>query len=580
MGNLKKFVGDYAYSYIKNIAVDQDKLKKALVTPQNARNVFSELDEFQIKSICSEISANDTFGTIRETTQEEIIEDFKKAGYDTVIFDDEKRIAECEKYYAAGEVICTYNNLSGRMSQYHMLVAIKKDIDKIQRSKNPKREDEYGTSILNIQIAKNGSHMSIKNRYNHTVSECDSTLNNNLDLLIPGLQAKVLGYYKIACLNKNKNYYRDIVNINGIYLKYDTEVENVYFGNFVLDNISGVRFADNGRYYVNNCWVDSYSDTPCVLDFHNKKVIKLFNERNQISKGTLLTRAMKENLLHSGNKEKIDELNIVFDNALKELLQCRKKALQYIACCYGYDFQKPFKVTGLLGKFTANSIKKITGSDNGILLVCKGAEVRCVKLNAGKFDTDVEFLRETYDCLKFLRETYDCLINYYYRKYDFESDRKSGKLGVFIIQQDAKYKREVKKSSNSYYYYHNEDEFDKSGFNITEARNQLKSRLYKYKADKKKREVDLISYEADLKEIKKMFQTLKEKIILKLTKAQTIDEYKNVEDVFNFRFIWMAQDIKKFEQKVIQNGFDSVEEAADSIKELKEKITEKTKELD
>ena len=565
MGNLKKFVGDYAYSYIKNIAVDQDKLKKALVTPQNARNVFSELDEFQIKSICSEISSNDTFGTIRETTQEEIIEDFKKAGYDTVIFDDEKRIAECEKYYAPDERICTYNNLSGRMSQYYMLVAIKKDIDKIQRSKTPQRDDEYGTSILNIQIAKNGSHMSIKNRYNHTVSECDNTLNNNLDLLIPGLQAKVLGYYKIACLNKNKNYYRDIVNINGIYLKYDTEVENVYFGNFVLDNISGVRFADNERYYVNA----DYNNL-CVLDFHNKKVIKLFNERNQISKGTLLTRAMKENLLHSGNKEKIDELNIVFDNALKELLQCRKKALQYIAYCYGYDFQKPFKVTGLLGKFTANSIKKITGSDNGILLVCKGAEVYCVKLNAGKFDTDVEFPRETYDCL----------INYYYRKYDFESDRKSGKLGVFIIQQDAKYKREVKKSSNSYYYYHNEDEFDKSGFNITEARNQLKSRLYKYKADKKKREVDLISYEADLKEIKKMFQTLKEKIILKLTEAQTIDEYKNVEDVFNFRFIWMAQDIKKFEQKVIQNGFDSVEEAADSIKELKEKITEKTKELD
>lgn len=73
---------------------------------------------------------------------------------------------------------------------------------------------------------------------------------------------------------------------------------------------------------------------------------------------------------------------------------------------------------------------------------------------------------------------------------------------------------------------------------------------------------------------------MKEKIILKLTEAQTIDEYKNVEDVFNFRFIWMAQDIKKFEQKVIQNGFDSVEEAADNIKELKEKITEKTKELD
>lgn len=565
MGNLKKFVGDYAYSYIKNIAVDQEKLRKALVTPQNARNVFSELDEFQIKSICAEISANDTFGTIRETTQEEIIEDFKKAGYDTVIFDNKEKIAECKKYYAAGEVICTYNNLSGRMSQYHMLVAIKKDIDKIQRSKTPQREDEYGTSILNIQIAKNGSHMSIKNRYNHTVSECDSTLNNNLDLLVPGLQAKVLGYYNIASLNKNKTYYRDITKINGVYLKYFTEVENVYFGNFVLDSKNGVRFADNGRYYVNTDY-----DNLCVLDFHDKKVIKLFNERNQISKGTLLTRAMKENLLHSGNKECIDGLNIVFDNALKELLQCRRKALQFLACCYGYDFQKPFKVTGLLGKFTANSIKKMTGSYDGILLVCKGTEVRCVELNRGKFEVDVP------------RDKYKYSINEYYAKYDFEADRKSGKLGVFIIQQDAKYKREAKRTSSSYYYYSNRcsDEFDKSGCNITEARQALKYRLNSYKADKRKREVDSISYEADLKEIKEMFQTLKEKILIKLSEAKTTEEYRSIEDIFNYKFVWMVRDIEEFEIKVMQNKFHTIEEATGSITRLKEQIEVKIRKID
>lgn len=565
MGNLKKFVGDYAYSYIKNIAVDQEKLRKALVTPQNARNVFSELDEFQIKSICAEISANDTFGTIRETTQEEIIEDFKKAGYNTVIFDDEEKIAECKKYYAAGEVICTYNNLSGRMSQYHMLVAIKKDIDKIQRSKTPKREDEYGTSILNIQIAKNGSHMSIKNRYNHTVSECDSTLNNNLDLLVPGLQAKVLGYYNIASLNKNKTYYRNIAKINGVYLKYVTEVENVYFGNFVLDSKNGVRFADNGRYYVN-----TDRDNICVLDFHDKKVIKLFGERNQISKGTLLTRAMKENLLYSGNKERINELNIVFENALQELLQCRRKALQFIACGYGYDFQKPFKVTGLLGKFTANSIKKITGSNSGILLICKGTEVCCVELNTGKFEVEVP------------REKYKYSISNYYTKYDFEEDRKSGKLGVFIIQQDAKYKRKVKRTSSYSYCYSNSrsDEFDKSGCNITEARQALKYRLDNYKADKRKREVDSISYEADLKEIKEMFQILKKKLVLRLSEAKTSEDYKNIESVFNYSFTCMVRYMEDFETKVMQNKFRTVKEATNSIANLKEKIKEKIKILE
>lgn len=565
MGNLKKFVGDYAYSYIKNIAVDQEKLRKALVTPQNARNVFSELDEFQIKSICAEISANDTFGTIRETTQEEIIEDFNKAGYDTVIFDDEEKIAECKKYYASGEVICTYNNLSGRMSQYHMLVAIKKDIDKIQRSKTPKREDEYGTSILNIQIAKNGSHMSIKNRYNHTVSECDSTLNNNLDLLVPGLQAKVLGYYNIASLNKNKTYYRNIAKINGVYLKYVTEVENVYFGNFVLDSKNGVRFADNGRYYVN-----TDRDNLCVLDFHDKKVIKLFNEGNQISKGTLLTRAMKENLLHSGNKERINELNIVFDNALKELLQCRRKALQFLACCYGYDFQKPFKVTGLLGKFTVNSIKKITGSNDGILLVCKGTEVCCVELNTGKLEIEVP------------RDKYKYSISNYYAKYNFEEDRKSGKLGVFIIQQDVEYKRGVKKASSSYYYHSNSssDEFDKSGCNITKTRQALKYRLNNYKADKRKREVDSISYEADLKEIKKMFQTLKEKLLIKLSEAKTAEEYGSVEDIFDYKFVWMVRNIEWLETKVMQNKFHTVEEATDTITGLKKQIAEKIGKMD
>lgn len=521
MSSLKKFVGDYAYSYIKNIAVDADKIRKALVTPQNARNVFSELDEFKIKSICTEISATNTFGTIRETTQEEIIEDFNKAGYDTVIFDDEEKIAEYKKYYADGEVICTYNNLAERMRQYHMIVAVKKDIDKIQRSKAPQRDDEYGTSILNIQIAKNGSHMSIKNRYNHTVNECDSTLNNNLDMLVLGLQAKVLGYYNIASLNNNKCYYNRIVNINGIYLKYNREAHNVYFGDFVLDNANGARFTDHSKYYVKVN--DDYWNEPYVLDFQKKEVIQLFDVRYQNSKSALLTRAMKENLLNSGNKEEADNLNIIFPDATKELLQYRKKALQYVANNYGYDFQKPFKVTGLLGKFTAKSIEKATVSNCGILLICKGSNVKCVRLNKGEFDIGV-------------RNGYEYLIDYYCSKKIFETDRKSGKLGMFIIQQDDKYKRVVKNTfTNSYS--SNRDEFDKSGCNITKTRRQLHSRLCAYKADKRKREVDAISYENELKNIKEMFSRLKSELILKLSEAKTEDEYEKLRNVFDYNYV-------------------------------------------
>lgn len=565
MNNLKKFVGDYAYSYIKNIAVNQEKLKSALVTSRNARNVFSELDEFQIKAICSEISSNDTFGIVRETTQAEIIEDFKKAGYDTVIFDDKDKIAECEKYYADGEKICTYNNLSERMKQYHMLVAIKKNIDKIQRSKNPQREDEYGTSILNIQIAKNGSHMSIKNRYNHTVRECDSTLNNNLDLLIPGLQAKVLGYYNIAFLNKKKGYYKDIVNINGIYLKYEREVDNIYFGDFVLDSKNGVRFTDHSRYYIAFS-DDKFEKNPYVLDFKNKKV----TEGNQISKVSLLNRAMKEGLLHSGNKENADKLNIIFPNALNELLQCRRKALQYIAYNYGYDFQKPFKITGLLGNFTANSIKKMTESNNGILLVCDETEVKCVKFINGKFD-----IIDT--------KNYGYSINYFWTKGEFEADRKSGRVGVFIVQQDKKYIREVPRAKterqSSFYRYNRNDEYDKSGCNLTEARRQLESRLNKYVADKNKREVDAVRWEPELREIEEMFQALKAKLVFKLNKAQTAEEYNCIEKIFNYRFVWLANDIEKFKTKATAKEFRSVEQATNNVTSIKERIIEKLNNL-
>lgn len=564
MSSLKKFVGDYAYSYIKNIAVDADKIRKALVTPQNARNVFSELDEFQIKSICTEISATNTFGTIRETTQEEIIEDFNKAGYDTVIFDDEEKIAEYKKYYADGEVICTYNNLAERMRQYHMIVAVKKDIDKIQRSKAPQRDDEYGTSILNIQIAKNGNHMSIKNRYNHTVNECDSTLNNNLDMLVLGLQAKVLGYYNIASLNNNKCYYNRIVNINGIYLKYNREVHNVYFGDFILDNANGARFTDHSKYYVKVN--DDYWSEPYVLDFQKKEVIQLFDVRYQNSKSALLARAMKENLLNSGNKDEADNLNIIFPDATKELLQCRKKALQYVANNYGYDFQKPFKVTGLLGKFTAKSIEKATGNNSGILLICSGSDVKCVRLNKGYFDIDV-------------KNEYGYLIDTYYLKRGFEKNRKSGELGIFIVQQEDEYKRAVKVPSiNSYS--SNRDEFDKSGCNITKTRKQLDSRLCAYKTDKRKREVDAISYESELKNIKEMFSKLKSELILKLSKTETVDEYEKIRDVFDYTFVLIVKRIKSLENKIIQNGFCSIKEATDSITILKNDITDKMKKIE
>ena len=180
------------------------------------------------------------------------------------------------------------------------------------------------------------------------------------------------------------------------------------------------------------------------------------------------------------------------------------------------------------------------------------------------------------------RDKYKYSIDDYYAKYNFEEDRKSGKLGVFIIQQDAKYKRKIKRTSSSYYCYNDRssDEFDKSGCNITEARQALKYRLNTYKSDKRKREVDSISYEADLKEIRGMFQTLKEKLLIKLSEAKTSENYKNIENILDYRFVWMVRNIEDFETKVMQNKFCSVKEATDDIKSLKEQIEVKIRKIE
>ena len=66
-----------------------------------------------------------------------------------------------------------------------------------------------------------------------------------------------MGYYGFASLNNSKNHYDHIINIDGVYLKYFKEINNIYYGAFVLDSLHGVRYADTSRYYIikeNDTW--------------------------------------------------------------------------------------------------------------------------------------------------------------------------------------------------------------------------------------------------------------------------------------------------------------------------------------
>ena len=545
---------------LKNSAVDSESLHAALITPQNARAVFADLSEHDIKSICAEISSNGTIGQLQNATQEDIVKAFAAVGYYTVIFDDEEAIYEARKYYRSEELICTYNDLPHRMQEYHIIVAIHDNIGKIKRSQNPARDDEYGTSILNIQIARNGSHMSIKNRYNHTVPQPDSTLNNNLDLLSPGLQGKVLGYYGFACLASKKACYNNIVNIGEVYLKYHTERDNVYYGAFVLDSEHGARFTDAGRYFIVSGDDDRYYSRPLVLDFKTKTAVDLTNEHN--GKAMLMTRAMKTGLINNANKESAETLVAVFPEAKRELLKANKKALQYIHAAYGYDFTKPFTVTGFTGRFTAKSIEKATGHTDGILLAYHHGSMRAVVLHRdGKFSAN--------DSPRFSGA------DYFYSQGDFEHTRKSGTSAAFLVNQAKEYRGNQKpeqRNSHRIYCPNRDIVIDSAGNDLTQSRFNLHQRAIEFKKKKMAKEAAVQDFTADIVEINALFANYKQGLVERLIAASSYEDFITFEKITSYKVAWLVRDIESIKHHAANKSFASIADAREKIEDVKKVI--------
>ena len=131
---------------------------------------------------------------VTEKTPYEILEE---AGYDLIECKTEEEIQSFKKYYRPGEELCTFRG--GRLDSCVVFWAVKKNAEDIKREdfKTPKREDEYGTSVMGIQFNREGMcTVSIKNRYNHRVNNPDATFGNDLDRIAPGLTREFWGIIK------------------------------------------------------------------------------------------------------------------------------------------------------------------------------------------------------------------------------------------------------------------------------------------------------------------------------------------------------------------------------------------------
>ncbi len=188
--------------------------------------------------------------------------------------------------FRPSERLCTFNEPTGRLRDYQILWLRHADVsdtlpaDELtadtlsdawktylktigrydQDSDNydlaglrPTRDDPYGTSSMSVQISRKGTHVSIKNRYNHTVGNPDNTLDSDLDNVAYGLKRAV--YSRVGredLMDKTsvalaEGYIAD--NDGGIH-RYQYEEDNVYYGDYEHINNGAVTTIDRGKYYM------------------------------------------------------------------------------------------------------------------------------------------------------------------------------------------------------------------------------------------------------------------------------------------------------------------------------------------
>lgn len=214
--------------------------------------MFEELeDEFQdyIYSLTEE-------PTEPVDTGKSVEELLDMAGYVLYECKAEEDIQKFKHFYQEDEELCTFNG--DRLKSCHVFFAVKKNVDLINRDdfSYPRRQDEYGTSVISIQFTRGECNtLSIKNRYNHTVRNPDATFKNNLENIIPGLTRAFEHDYGLNINQNIGNFKSDslVMAGDGRFYEYHFESDAVYYGpnNVIIDKFKvQEEFLDKSRYIV------------------------------------------------------------------------------------------------------------------------------------------------------------------------------------------------------------------------------------------------------------------------------------------------------------------------------------------
>lgn len=251
-------------------------------------------------------------------TPKELLDD---AGYDLFECKTVEEVNSFKKYFILGEQLCTFLDPASRLENKYVFFAVKKNILDIKREDFliPDRQDEYGTSVISIQFTRDkNNHLSIKNCYNEVVNNPDSTFDNNLDNIIPGLTMSFYKAYGIREIYDENSEFQmeNYISIDGEYFKYNYKLNDIYYctNNIIALNGKVIKY-DPEKYII----MDYF-----IIDLVNKKVDVFDNKlRDSFSevigkiKNIEIVRGEKDKKVYITNEEdNIFELTLSFDNKL------------------------------------------------------------------------------------------------------------------------------------------------------------------------------------------------------------------------------------------------------------------------
>ena len=245
------------------------------------------------------------------------------------------------RFFRQNEELCTFRDMH-RYENNYIIHAVKHDVWRdpyaIRPAKNPQRQDEYGTSVISIQIRKSGGFISIKNRYNHTVNNPDQTFNSNPDEIIAGLSAALKEYFNVDWQSIGVSLPEGFILSGNQILKTNFEINNHYIGDgFYTQDASVIDIDKN-----NQVQLDYF-----IWDNKQKKLLNplkaydcfpdIFNDFIQDKKVTISGKAPNQTILVDGEKvieienNHIVTLNMPHLTAVKDHFLIRNTHLRSIS---------------------------------------------------------------------------------------------------------------------------------------------------------------------------------------------------------------------------------------------------------